>query len=89
MGVFFTINGQVLIEKNKNKVRTLWGWKASKNKDIEPQRNFTGSHKKSVISFNSGILQNNTFNGAMSITINRVINSNKSCNYDFIDWNTA
>ena len=49
MGVFFTINGSEVLIENKNKIRTLWGWKVSKNKNIEPQRNFTGSYKKRAL----------------------------------------
>ena len=30
--------------ENKNKIRTIWGWKLSKNKDIEPYQNSTGSY---------------------------------------------
>ena len=49
MGVFLTVNGFEGLIENKNKVRTLWGWKASKSKNIYPQRNSTGSYKKSVV----------------------------------------
>lgn len=29
--------------KNNNKIRTFWGWETSKNKNIVPHQNFTGS----------------------------------------------
>ena len=35
--------------KNNNKIRTFWGWETSKNKNIVPHQNFTGSYKKSVL----------------------------------------
>ena len=49
MGEVFTINGWEVLIENKNKIRTLWGWKGSKNKNIKLQQNFTGSYKESVI----------------------------------------
>ena len=35
-----------ITNENKNKIRTFWGWKSSKNKKIEPHQNFIGSYKK-------------------------------------------
>ena len=42
-----------MFHTNKNKVRTFWGWKPSKNKYIESHQNFTGSYKKSVKTFHA------------------------------------
>ena len=33
-------------KENKKKLRKFWGWKLSKNKNIEPHQSFTGSYKK-------------------------------------------
>ena len=43
---FLCITSKDVLTESKNKIRTLWGWKASKSKNIEPQRNFAGSYKK-------------------------------------------
>ena len=61
MGLFFTINGLEVLRGNKNKIRTLWGWKASKNKNIEPQRNFTSSYKKKCIYLKKLLLKFSNF----------------------------
>ena len=38
---------------NQNKLRTLWGWNTRKNKNTEPQADFTGPCKKRVYRRNS------------------------------------
>ena len=37
--------------KNKNKIRTIWGWKCQKIRTAEPQQKFTGSYKKKSVIF--------------------------------------
>ena len=38
---------ECFLVESKNKIRTFWGGKPSKNKNIE--QNFTGSYKKGVL----------------------------------------
>ena len=45
---FFPTRTSVISKWFKNKVRTVWGWKPSKNKSIEPYQNFTRPCKKKV-----------------------------------------
>ena len=35
---------QTVFTENKNKIRTFWGWKPSKNKSIESHQNFADSY---------------------------------------------